>query len=255
MNKPQKITTIISVLAVLGLAIWAIAQPSRWQVIAAYHTGLSGRTNAQVHNLQIAVRSLDEKIIPPGGEFSFNRTVGSWTAERGYVKAPVSYDGELIPAWGGGVCQASTTLYNAALLAGMDILERHRHRFPAKYAPPGQDSAVAQYNIDLRFKNPYKWPVKIETAIEGGSVVCRILSQEPISSEISVEREVRQITEPGEVVRVSQNGSDGHWRIINHGQPGMQVAVYRRITNGPSSKRTLISEDTYPPMNRLLKRY
>ena len=180
-----------------------------------------------MHNLELAIKGINGKVIPPGGEFSFNRTVGSWTAERGYVKAPVSYDGELIPAWGGGVCQASSTLYNAALLAGMRITERHRHRFPAKYAPPGQDAAVAQYDIDLRFKNPYKWPVKIEAETVGDRVVCRILSRSLLKREISVEREIRQVTTPVEVVRFDSSGSGGHRRVVNHGQPGMSVAVYR----------------------------
>src|SRR3989337_693852 len=121
-------------------------------------------------------KAVDGKVLQAGAEFSFNRTVGSWSADRGYVKAPVSYDGELIPSWGGGVCQVSSTLYNAALLAGLEILERHRHRFPARYVPPGQDAAVAQLDIDLRFRNPYRWPVRIEAEAEGDEVICRILS-------------------------------------------------------------------------------
>lgn len=254
MSTSQKIIALISIVAILAIAIWAVAQPSRWKVIAAYRTGLAGRTNAQVHNLKLAVRSINGKVIPPHGEFSFNHTVGSWTAERGYVKAPVSFDGELIPAWGGGVCQASTTLYNSALLSGMNILERHRHKFPAKYAPPGQDAAVAQYNIDFRFKNPYDTPVRIETEIKGDWMICKILSQKPLGREITVENEVRQVTAPTEVVRFSESNHNRRWRVVNHGQPGMRVAVYRRVTEGSTSKRTLISEDTYPPMNRLVKR-
>lgn len=253
MLKVRQFTTLISILAALGLVAWTIAQPPGWRSIASYGTSLSGRTDAQIHNLEIAIRSIDGKVLPPKGEFSFNRTVGSWTAQRGYVKAPVSFDGELIPAWGGGVCQASSTLYNAALLAGLDILERHRHRFSAKYVPPGQDAAVAQYDIDLRLRNPYNWPVKIEARFAGGRVVCRILSQRPIGKQIAIEREISQITAPSEVIKATGNGSSGRIRIINHGQPGMRVVIYRRITQGTHSSRVLISENTYPPMNRLIK--
>ncbi|MDO8587234.1 MAG: VanW family protein [Armatimonadota bacterium] len=221
--------------------------------MAAYRTGLDGRTDAQIHNVRLAVRSIDGKLIAPSGEFSFNRAVGSWSPDRGYVKAPVSYDGELIPSWGGGVCQASTTLYNAALLGGMEVQERHKHRFPVRYAPPGQDAAVAQMDIDLRFRNPYEWPVKIEAEVEGNGLVCRLLSQRPLGRRIAVQREVRQVTPPGEVIRLRDSDPRGlRWRVVNSGAPGMQVAVYRRITTDGRSVREMISEDTYPPMNRLL---
>jgi vancomycin resistance protein VanW len=253
MNKAQKIITLVSLLAVAAIGIWAMGQPSRWQTIAAYRSSLDGRTKSQVHNLELAVRSINGKVLPPGAEFSFNRTVGSWNPERGYVKAPVSYDGELIPAWGGGVCQASSTLYNAALLAGMDILERHRHMFPAKYVPPGQDAAVAQYDIDLRFRNPYNFPVRVDAETVGNLVICKIVAQQQLNKEISVEREIKQVTEPSEVIRARATGSDIHWRVRNRGQVGLQVAVYRRVTVGARSTRSLISEDTYPPMNRLLE--
>jgi len=251
--KLQRAVTFASIAAILALALWAAGGPARWRVVAAYRTGLAQRTPAQVHNLRLAARSINGRVLQPGAVFSFNRIVGSWSADRGYVKAPVSYDGELIPAFGGGVCQASSTLYNAALLAGLDIVERHRHRFPARYVPPGRDAAVAQLDIDLKFRNPYEWRVKIEAEVQGDWVICRVLSQRPLGREISVEREVRQVTPPAEVMRLAPPGRAG-WRVINHGQPGLSVAVYRRITTGSRSVRSLVSRDTYPPMNRLVER-
>lgn len=248
----KMIVTVAFLVIIAGLIAWSVAQPDKMQVIAAYRTGLNGRTNSQIHNVSLAVKSIDGKVLPPGGEFSFNRTVGSWTSDRGYVKAPVSYDGELIPSWGGGVCQASSTLYNAALLAGMDIIERHRHRFPARYAPLGQDAAVAQYDIDLRFKNPYKWPVKIEAEVAGDMVICRILAQHKMDQKITVEREIRQVLQPREVISVRKTG-DSDRRVINRGAPGFKVAVYRRITSGSHSSREFVSQDTYPPMNKLVE--
>ncbi len=253
MSNYRKTILVVSVLVVLGLVFWAASQPSRWRVVAAYRTGTSGRSSAQAHNLRLAVRGLDGRVIPAGGEFSFNRAVGSWSADRGYVKAPVSYNGELIPSWGGGVCQASTTLYNAALLSGMEIVERHRHQFPARYAPPGQDAAVAQYNIDLRFRNPYPWPVKIEAEVAGDQVVCRVLAQGKTGKTFSVEREVRKVIEPTEVVRTGRNSSGRRWHVVNHGAPGLRVAVYRRVTENGRSSRSLVSQDTYPPVNRLVE--
>jgi len=246
----EKAVVGLAMLALIGLAVLAVGQPDRWRVLAAYQTSLEGRTRAQAHNLRLALEALDGKVIPAGGEFSFNRTVGPWTSDRGYVKAPVSYNGELIPAWGGGVCQASSTLYNAVLISGMEILERHRHMFPPRYVPPGQDAAVAQYDIDLRFRNPYPWPVKIEAEAVGQLVICRILGQGRASEEITIERDIKQVTAQSEVIRVS--GASGRYRVINRGHPGITVAVYKVIGNGERSRRVLVSEDTYPPMNKLV---
>ena len=123
--------------------------------LAGYATSLRGRTAAQSGpTRQKAAQAINGKIIAPGATFSYNQTVKSWSWDAGYVKAPVSYDGELVKAYGGGVCQTSTTLYNAALLAGLPIVERHAHTFAPHYVPPGRDAAVAQYDIDLRFQKP-----------------------------------------------------------------------------------------------------
>lgn len=251
MTRASRLVTCAFLAGSVALAAWAVTQPSRWEVVAAYRTGLEARTSAQAHNVRLSAKALNGRVLQPGAEFSFNRVVGSWTADKGYVKAPVSFDGELIPSWGGGVCQTSSTLYNAALLAGLDILERHRHRFPARYVPPGQDAAVAQLDIDLRLKNPYPWPIKLEAEAEGDKVTCRILSHRPLGRSIRIDREIRQVTRPGEVI--SLGGPDGRRHIINRGSPGIHVAVYRRITSGGRSSRELISEDTYPPMNRLVE--
>lgn len=251
----RKRVTVFALLIVTGLAAWSLARPVRWRVVAAYTTNLRGRTAAQVHNVRLALRALDGTYLQPGDEFSFNRTVGSWSGDRGYVKAPVSYNGDLVPSWGGGVCQASSTLYNAALLAGLEILERHRHQFPPRYVPPGQDAAVAHHNIDLRFRNPYEWPLRIEAQIEGDRVACRVLSPRPLGRQIFVLREIRQVNWPGEVVSTSHSDdpSGVRWRVVNRGAPGVRVAVYREISEKGALKRSLVSEDTYPPMNRLIR--
>lgn len=251
MTATSRYVTLIALLTAAALSAWAISRPPAWRTIASYRTGLSERSSAQNHNVRLSMKSIDGRVIQPGAVFSFNKTVGSWTSDRGYVKAPVSYDGELIPSWGGGVCQTSSTLYNAALLAGMEIVERHRHQFPARYVAVGQDAAVAQYNIDFKFRNPYSHPVKIDASVEGDGLYCRILAQKPLEADISIEREVRQVLRPRQVIR-SAPGAERP-KIVNHGALGMRVAVYRRTVIDGRSTRSLISEDVYPPVNRLLE--
>jgi vancomycin resistance protein YoaR len=220
--------------------------------LSQYVTSLQGRTPNQIHNVRLAARSINGKWIRPGETFSFNRTVGSWSSDSGYKRAPVSYDGELVPSWGGGVCQASTTLYNAALLAGLTPMERHRHRWVAHYAPPGRDAAVAFSNIDLKLKNPYPWPVRLDAEIRGDLVQFRVVGRERLAESYRIEQRVESVTEPQIVVQPWRDGLPAR-RVRNPGKAGCRVATYRvRIRKGAPETRELLSDDNYPAMNRLL---
>ena len=142
--------------------------PASGTTLGTYATSLGGRTQGQRHNAIRAATELNDAIIPPGATFSYNRRVRAWATEPGYWKAPVSYAGSMTLAVGGGVCQTSSTLYNAALLAGLEISERHPHTALPRYVPPGRDAAVAYPGIDLRLKNPHPFPVRIRFAGWGG---------------------------------------------------------------------------------------
>src|SRR5438034_768143 len=113
-------TALAGLLAVLFANL--SGPPAREIEIGGYATSLEGRTDSQRFNARKAAEALDGTVIGPGAVFSFNKVVKSWSFDQGFLKAPVSYDGELVRAYGGGVYQASTTLYNAALLAGLPIV-------------------------------------------------------------------------------------------------------------------------------------
>jgi vancomycin resistance protein YoaR len=194
----------------------------------------------------LALSRLKGAVIKPGGEFSFNRRVGTFSQDQGYRRAPVSYNGQLISDWGGGVCQTSTTLYNAALLAGMKILERHRHRFAPSYVQPGRDAAVAYTNIDLRFKNPYSYPVRIDGSVEGDVLVISLVGRRPLAEKPQVVSQIRQ-TQDYQTFRIGK--PTGESKVRNSGKEGCEVAVYRMT----GDRRELISLDTYPAMNRVVQ--
>jgi len=252
MKSVIRAAVVVSALGCVGLLAWVVRLPraaGRERMIAAFATGVGGRTQSQLHNVRLALAALDGKVIAPAAEFSFNRAVGPWTVERGYRRAPVSFSGDLVLDWGGGVCQASTTLYNAALLAGFPITERHRHQWPATYVPPGQDAAVAHPNIDLRFRNSLGAPVRISARIAGESVLVRLYSRQP-PPPVRVEREVLAVTAPAVVVRSAEAAPR---RAFIRGRLGCQVAVYRTFTTG-APRRELVSRDTYPPRNQVVFR-
>jgi vancomycin resistance protein VanW len=218
--------------------------PAKPVLLASFETSMVGRTAAQRHNAELAVRKLNGAVIQPGQQFSFNDRVGSWSRDQGYRRAPVSYNGTLIADWGGGVCQTSTTLYNAALLAGMDVTERNHHRFAPEYVDPGRDAAVAYGEIDLRFTNPFKYPVKIEGNIQGDRLELSLYGSDSLKVKPEIVTEMKSIQEP----RIYRLPGDGGTHFIrNSGKAGCAVWTYR-VTG---DRKELLSTDEYPVMNKI----
>ncbi len=256
-EKVRLLLGIISIVGLLAMGGFMMRQlavtPSSHVEIGGYATTLVGRSESQRHNARLAAEELDGKIIPAGSAFSFNKTVHSWSLDRGYVKAPVSYDGELVAAFGGGVCQTSTTLYNAALIAGLPILERHPHVFAAHYVPPGQDAAVAHPGIDLRFKNPYPFPIKISAVAKDDKLEIRLYGAHPTYTKVIMSAEVLSTTSPAKTTRIAaHNGRFGYTR--NPGSTGYRVITYRNtIATSGTKTRERLSDDTYQAMDRLIR--
>lgn len=230
-------------LAAVGGASFLATKPDRESCLGKFTTSLAGRTPNQRHNARLSLVSLQDKVIQPGETFSFCKAVGSWSRDTGYRKAPVSYNGQLVDSWGGGVCQTSTTLYNAALVSGLKIDQRSKHRFWPSYAPPGRDAAVAFDNIDLKFTNPYKFPVTIRGQILGDRLEIGIYGWGK-AYPVTIVSKVMEKIEPS-TYRIPGEGKSS--RLRNTGKAGFEVAVYRKFID----RTEFISHDTYPPMNRV----
>ena len=212
-----------------------------------FTTSVGDRTPKQRHNAKLAAQELEGKTLAPGDVFSFNDTVKGWSPDRGYVKAPVSYDGELIPAFGGGVCQTSTALYNASLLAGLEIVERHPHVFAPHYVPPGRDAAVAYPGIDLKVRNPYLFALKIHTNVDKERLTVEFWGRGPVakgqlrSDFIGVQVAGNQVRHLGE-----RGPKSGFAR--REGTTGFRVLTYRVLRN----KQEMLSDDSYPAMPNVM---
>jgi vancomycin resistance protein VanW len=237
----------IGALVVGSLLVAAVfASPQDEVLMASYGTSLKGRMRSQRHNAELGLDRLDGYVIQPGATFSFNKVVGTCSRDQGYRKAPVSYNGQLVENWGGGVCQTSTTLYNAALLAGMQIVERNRHRFAPSYVPAGRDAAVAYDTIDLQFRNPYPFAVWIKGEVVGERLVLGIHGEHVLSARPEVVQDVRQVSAP----RLFEIGArPGRARLRNSGKTGYEVATYRVTGN----RRELLSVDSYPAMHKVVE--
>jgi vancomycin resistance protein YoaR len=172
--------------------------------------------------------------------------LGGWTRDRADVKAPVSFNGVLVDDWGGGVCQVSTTLYNAALLAGLRIDERHPHRFAPNYVAPGRDSAVAVSDADLRFTNTLPYTITVQASVDHERILVELTGRGKLDHKPRIYSEVLGTRVP----RVHYvQGDRTRGRIKNSGKPGFEVRVWRET--GP--KVELVSEDAYPVMDRIVE--
>jgi len=223
------------------------------RTLAAYATDLSQRTLHQRFNARRAAAALDGVTVGPGKVFSFNRAVRGWSADQGFLRAPVSYDGVLVDDYGGGVCETSTTVYNAALRAGLPILERHAHTFAPGYAPPGRDAAVAYAGVDLRFRNPYSQALTLRVRPEGHRLVCRIEAARGVGVDgarvvVRCETLDRFAAAPAPV-RPGAGARRSRWHPL--GRDGVRVAVYRDFYEGDRCvRREAVSDDTYRPISR-----
>ncbi len=136
--------------------------------IGSYLTWIGGGGGRAV-NIILATESLNNYLLLPGEIFSFNTANGPRTAERGYRPAPVIMGNTVVPGLGGGVCQVSTTLYNAVLRAKLEVVERYPHSQPIGYVPPGMDATVAD-TVDFRFRNSTDRLIMIRSSNWSGSV-------------------------------------------------------------------------------------
>ncbi len=138
--------------------------------VSRYETIYGGEAN-RIHNVQLVARLIDHKLIAPGATFSFNRTTGARTADKGFLEAPVIINGELSTGLGGGVCQVSTTVFNAAYEAGLKITSRTNHALYISHYPQGRDATVNYPDVDLQFVNDTDHWLLLRTFVGSSSLV------------------------------------------------------------------------------------
>jgi vancomycin resistance protein YoaR len=148
--------------------------------IGRYLTSFNPRNITRTTNIELAVEAINNHVVFPGETFSFNRVVGKRTVEKGYKKAKVIVRGEFAEDIGGGICQVSSTLFNAVDSAGLKITQRFSHSRNVSYIPPGRDATVSWYGPDFEFLNTYHQPVLIRAKTVGHLLVIKLYSSDMI---------------------------------------------------------------------------
>ncbi|MDR3602833.1 MAG: cell wall-binding repeat-containing protein [Desulfosporosinus sp.] len=149
----------------------AVTNPT---LISQFSTTFDSTMGNRTENILLAAKALDGKLLAPGEKFSFNESVGERTAEAGYKEALIIVGNTYTPGLGGGICQVSSTLYNAVILAHLEILERHPHSLPVDYVPSGQDATVSFPILDFRFRNNTDANLLIRSFIKGNTLTCQL---------------------------------------------------------------------------------
>ncbi len=224
-------------------------------VIGEFSTSFAGSSVGRSHNVRLSAESFKGMLIMPGQEVSYNKTTGPRQERYGYKEAPVIENGTLIPGIGGGVCQTSTTLYNALLLADIKIIERSPHSIAPGYVPRGTDAAVATGYLDLVFRNDFDYPVMIDSKVEGTRVYFYIygdMDNRDYSINISTSHVA---TIP---YKVHENIDDtiqpGTRELLQEGRNGYKVNAFKSIVkNGVTVSTKQISHDYYRERDYIYK--
>jgi len=192
-------------------------------------------------NIRLAAESIDGTLLLPGEEFSFNKIVGPRTAERGYKTAHVFVAGQIRDGTGGGVCQVSTTLYNAVLRANLKVTERHNHMFTVGYVPLGHDAAVSYGYADLVFTNTTAYPLQIIAKVSSNNALTFTIKSTNDYPGLKVKLATKTIsTTPVKVIYIDDNTLPrGTETVLEKGMDGYVVDTYIRVYNGD----TLIKEE------------
>ena len=191
-------------------------------------------------------------MVYPGEEFSANDTIGPQTAETGFKLGGTYADGGVIQTYGGGVCQVTTTLYQAVLQAELEVTERHNHSFLVSYVTPGLDAAIAEDYMDLKFVNSTDYPIYIEGSVdESGNIVFNIYGHEYRESgrKVVYDSHILEYTDYDVAYKADPNADFGSLSVTG-GQEGLDSELYKLVYNGDELvSNDLYSTSTYEPMD------
>ena len=223
-------------------------------LVSTFTTHFPYRAN-RVNNIKVASGKLNNVLLRPGERLSFNTTVGKRTVEGGFKDAPVYKNGKHDHGVGGGICQVSTTLYNACLLGDLKIVQRSNHSLPVAYVPLGRDATVDYGSKDLVVENSYSTPIVVISAFTEGTLTFRVLGKRDPDMEIKIERTGESSFGGGIEYITDRSLKPGTTRTIEHGSTGHSVSTYRLVYKaGKLVSREPLGRSYYQAAKRIVAR-
>ena len=205
-------------------------------------------------NLILAAEKINGTVLLPGESFSYNAIVGARTIAAGYKEAKIYSNGQVVDGIGGGICQVSTTLYNAVIDANLNVTERYNHQFLTSYVDAGKDATVAYGVKDLKFVNNRTYPIKIEAKVENGIASCNIYGiKESTEYDVSLDVEILSSVDQETKYEYDNSIPEGEEKVKQYGSKGITCNTYKLVKkDGKIISRTLIYQDVYKPLEKII---
>lgn len=222
-------------------------------VMASFTTTIIPALPGRVHNIKLGAKAINGTLLFPEEIFSFEALVGEISREKGYQEAPVIVGEELRPGLGGGLCQVSSTLYNAALLGNLEIVERVNHSQSIGYLPIGRDATISIGSVDLKFRNNREHPILIGAEVSEGQLIFRLFGP-PMEEKVEISTSDIVRIEPPVRLEESKSLARGKRKLIKQGKAGYTVKTWRVVySKGKETSRELLSHDRYRPTTTIYR--
>lgn len=224
-------------------------------LLSSFSTKYDASNKNRSNNLLLASNKINGTVLLPGEEFSYNKVVGERTIAAGYKEAHIFSGGKVTDGLGGGICQISTTLYDAVLYANLEVTERRNHQMPAGYVKNGLDATVVYGSIDFKFVNNRKYPIKIVSEVKNGVAKMSIYGiKEEVEYEVRLEPVVLSYT-PYQTEYITDTSlASGQQVVKQSGSNGCKTVTYRYLyLNGNMISKTELSRDTYKAINKVVR--
>ena len=216
-------------------------------LLGAYSTSFSSSGANRVKNVTTGCEKINGTVLYPGDELSVYKLVSPFTKANGYELAGSYSNGQTVESFGGGICQVSTTLYNAALKAELEVVERFNHSMTVSYVPLAADAAIAGTYKDLKFKNNYDTPVYVEGYCQGRTLTFNIYGKEtrPENRTVSYVSETISTNNPVEY-KISSSAALGSYAVTSGGRTGYVAKLWKVVkVDGVETERTQVNKSTY----------
>lgn len=221
-------------------------------LLAYYSTTFDTADADRSYNIKVAADALDGLFVAPGEAFSFNGMVGPRSSEAGYKNAKIIINNEFVDGLGGGVCQVSSTLYNAVLLSGLEIIERNSHSLPVFYVPPGRDATVSFESVDFRFRNSTPRHIYIKTMFSPGRVSVKLYGNTDYRREVTIRTRVVETFPFRKVYQQDPSLKAGESKVIRNGISGMRVTAERIVLSSGAYRVENLPASLYRPVDQLV---
>lgn len=221
---------------------------NRFRLVASYTTETTSNRNRN-HNIELSAAAINGQTVMPGETFSFNRATGERTAAKGYREADAISGGQSVPEIGGGVCQTSSTLFNAVARANLEIVSRSPHAWPSSYVEKGMDATVNWPGLDFTFRNNTEWPIFIVSYYKNRKVTVEIYGMSLAEGQtIELESQVVRTYEAPSGIKWVQDPSlqPGESKTTVKARKGYEVETYKVwYQNGKEVRREKLCNSTY----------